>query len=120
MPNLTKPTNSLMSNIYLNSKMPEPVVGMGATACYYTDRHACTVIEVRGPKTIVVQEDTATRSDNLGMSDCQSYEYSPNPNGHKYVVTLRNNGRWVKQGQSAKNGLGLVIGRRMHYYDYSF
>lgn len=120
MANLLKPTNSLFNNIYANSKYPAPEVGMGATELLWTDRRAYTIVEVRGPKTIVVQQDDAKRADSYGMSDAQSYTYQPNPEGHKYVVTLRNNGRWVKQGETAKNGTAFLIGARKEYFDFSF
>ena len=32
--------------------------GDGATVCYYTDRHACTVIK-RTPKTLTLRQDKA-------------------------------------------------------------
>ena len=34
---------------------------------------------------VVVQQDHAKRKDNNGMSDCQSYEYTPNPDGKKLL-----------------------------------
>jgi hypothetical protein len=58
-----------------------PEVGMGATEIMYSDRHAFTVVEVLGPKRIVVQRDRATRTDGLGMSDAQSYNFEADPNG---------------------------------------
>lgn len=123
--NLVTPTGSLINNIYANSEYPRPQVGMGATELMYTDRHACTIVEVRcnkagEPRTIVVQRDCANRTDANGMSESQSYEYTPNPDGAKDVVTLRKNGRWVKQGESAKSGASFAIGARREYHDYSF
>ena len=111
-------TGSLINHLYSNSNNPLPTVGDGATMLYWTDRQACTVVEV-SPKRIVVQEDKATRTDNLGMSDCQSYSYERNPNGAKYTFTLRNNGRWVRQGDT-KRGQGIRFGTRDQYHDYGF
>ena len=96
----------------------EPFVGMGCTTLMYTDRHAATVIEVKG-KTITVQEDTATRADKNGMSDAQSYEYTRNENGRILKFTKRKDGRWIQKGDS-KNGLGLLLGVRREYFDFSF
>jgi hypothetical protein len=54
------------------------------------------------------------------MSESQTYEYTRNENGETIVFTLRKNGRWVKKGQSMRNGTSLSIGHRSEYYDYSF
>lgn len=120
MPNLLQPTGSLINNIYANSIYPKPEVGMGATKLMYTDRAAFTIIAVRNDKTIEVQQDIATRTDSNGMSESQSYDFTPDPNGAKYIVTLRKNGRWVVKGDGAKNGTAFAIGARNQYHDYSF
>lgn len=113
-------TGSFVNLMHLNSNNPVPAVGDGATILYWTDRQAVTIIEVsKSGKRVVVQEDKATRTDNLGMSDCQSYSYEPNPEGTKHVFTLRNNGRWVRQGDT-KRGCGLRVGTRDQYHDYGF
>lgn len=66
-----------------------PKVGDGATLQMYTDRHACTVIAVSpSGKQVTLQEDTATRTDKNGMSECQSYTFARNPNGKVHVVRL--------------------------------
>lgn len=91
-------------------------VGDGATLVYWTDRQACTVISVsKSGKSMVIQNDTATRSDSNGMSDAQSYEYAPNPNGSTHSVRLTKRG-WRVGGQ---RGQAVVPGRR-HYHDFSF
>lgn len=96
-------------------------VGDGATLLFYTDRQAATVVEVRdGGKTVVVQADKATRADTNGMSDAQSYTFERDLNGTKRTFTLRKNGRYVAKGQGYKNGQTVILGRRDHYYDYSF
>ena len=51
---------------------------------------------------IIVQRDNAKRTDKNGMSETQQYEYTANPEARKVTVTLRKNGRWVTQGESAK------------------
>lgn len=124
-------TNNLFSNIMVDGSMKvKPEVGMGATVCFYTDRHAATVTKVweeRGKMFVEVQEDTATRTDNYGMSDMQDYEYTANPNGEIYTyrynaktakwdqVVKGESGRWRKVGHPA-----LVLGVRKEYYDFSF
>jgi hypothetical protein len=92
-------TGSLVNLILSNSTNPIPKVGDGATILCWSDRHAATVIEVtKNGKCVKVQRDKATRTDNLGMSDSQSYTYAPNPEGSVSVYTLRKNGRWVEAG----------------------
>jgi hypothetical protein len=113
-------TGSLINNIWGDSQQPTPEVGMGATVLMWTDRTACTIVEVVNDKTIVVTADKATRTDDWGMSDAQSYLYETQPDGHRVTYTLRKNGAWIAQGQSMKNGNRLAIGIRNTYYDYSF
>ena len=110
---------SLINQMYSNAKSPVPVVGMGATECGWSDRSPYTVVEVISPRLLVLQGDTATRTDNNGMSDCQSYTYAPNPACHPLRVSLRKDGRWRRVG-SGKGGSVFLIGKREAYYDYSF
>jgi hypothetical protein len=113
-------TGSLINHLMSGSKDSTPIVGTGCSILHWTDRTACTIIEVsENGKTVVVQEDNAVRTDKLGMTDSQSYEYTPNPNGVKHTYTLRRNGKWVAKGESIK-GTRLMIGARQHFYDYSF
>ena len=120
MGSLLGPTHSMVNNIYANSKYPAPTVGMGATMLMATDRHAGTIIRIVTPKKIIVQRDTSTRTDNNGMSESQTYDYTPDTNGEQYTVTLRKNGRWVIQGQQAHNGTAFAIGHRSSYFDYCY
>lgn len=122
---LLGPTGSLMNNIAANSKQQLPEVGMGATELMHTDRHAGTIVElVTNRKGDISgfywQEDDAKRTDTNGMSESQSYEYTPNPNATKVLVTLRKNGRWVKKGEDLWSGTSFSVGNRSKYYDYSF
>lgn len=117
-------TNHLRSRMV--NGQPEPVVGMGATLLHWTDRTACTVVGWDG-KILTVQGDNAKRVDSNGMSECQDYEYTPNPNGglsyfkktkSGFWVGVRKNpetGRWVQS-----RGAGLTLGVRMQYHDFSF
>lgn len=113
-------TGSLVNHLMDRTQDPAPEVGMGATLLGWTDRHAATIVEVPNERTVVVQADTATRTDNNGMSDAQSYDYAANPDAPRVTYTLRKNGRWVRKGESSKNGARLSIGHRSSYYDYSF
>lgn len=111
----------MLNQILGQSVSAAPVVGMGVTKLGYTDRTPYTIIEIISEKEIVVQEDNAVRTDANGMSECQRYTFSPNPNGHKVVLTLRRSGRWIEKGIPDKKGATqYMIGERMKYYDYSF
>lgn len=120
MADLTKPTGSLVNNLYANSSYQKPEVGMGATELGFTDRRAHTIVEVVDDKTIIVQRDRATRTDKNGMSESQSYDYAPQPQSRRITVTLRDNGRWVTKDESDKKGTAFAIGIRDEYYDFSF
>jgi hypothetical protein len=97
-----------------------PKVGDGATEICWTDRHAATIVEVVSPRHVVVQRDISTRTDKNGMSDDQQYSYQPDPDAPRVHVTLRQNGRWVVQGQTQKGGTKYALGARRSYHDYSF
>lgn len=124
---------SLHNHLYSRQTIgqPEPEVGMGATILFYSDRQACTIVNVGKINNTIyidVQKDLAKRTDNNGMSDCQSYEYSPNPDGS--IRTFRFNNKTQKWECCYKNpetgrwnvskGEGLKIGVREEYYDFSF
>jgi hypothetical protein len=110
---------SFHNNYYAGGKNPIPEIGMGATILMWTDRHACTIVDVKG-KSVFIREDIAKRTDGLGMSDCQTYEYTPNPDAPVQEYTLRKNGKYIKKGNDMKNGTVLAIGFRREYYDFSF
>lgn len=111
-------TGSLINHVYDNATgMMKPEIGMGATEILWTDRRACTIIEVSktGHK-VVVQRDDAYRVDNNGMSDAQTWRYERNPDGTIGTFTRRKDGTYrVKGGQGR-----LLIGVRDEYFDYSF
>jgi hypothetical protein len=92
-----------------------PFVGMGCTLAWYSDRDAATVIEVKSKSTIIVQTDVATRTDNNGMSECQTYTYSPNPQGEKFIVR-----KTVKGWKVLKKKAKVYLGTREKYRDFSF
>jgi hypothetical protein len=53
------------------------------------------------------------------MSEAQRYEYAPDPEAERVVVTLRRNGRWVAKGQPMRSGRSFAVGHRNSYYDFS-
>jgi len=113
-------TGSLINHLYATSKPAVPEVGMGATILRWTDRAAATIVEVSpSGKSLKVKCDRSIRTDNLGMTDAQSYRYEQIEDIGAITYTLRKNGRWVRQGDTM-NGESLAIGVRDTYHDYSF
>lgn len=103
----------------------EPKVGDGATQILWTDRNPYTIVEVipvkSGPNkgkihTVVVQADDYKRIDKNGpFTESQDYEYTPNPNAPREIVTKRKNGQWKDSG-----GTKFALGWRDRYYDPHF
>lgn len=117
----TTHTGSFVNALYGSANQADPQVGDGATVLGWTDRHAATIVEVsNNGKTIVIQEDDAKRVDSNGMSESQTYEFTPNPNAPRKTYTRRKNGQYVRQGDPMKGGGRILVGRRDHYYDFSF
>ncbi len=120
-------TGNLFNHLMTRGSKPEmPSVGDGATVCLWTDRHAATVIAVE-KNIVTVQRDIAVRTDSNGMSDCQDYEYKPDPKGNKQYFRLNmKTGRWVEVVRNSEtgrwniNGNGISFGHRSEYHDYSF
>lgn len=127
---------SIINRLMENSVAAEPEVGMGATSTSWSDRHAGTIVGIvrftsgkrKGEvKEIQWQADKATRTDDHGMSDAQSYEYERQPDAPvaifrkdargtfrpTYIDSETGNRRTSKYG-------GLIIGVRDEHYDYSF
>jgi hypothetical protein len=98
----------------------KPEIGMGATLCGWSDRHAATIVEVISDKTIVIQQDSFKVIKGSCHDGSAEYEYSRNPEAGKGVYTLRKNGRWVRQGESLKDGYRASVGFRSEYYDPHF
>lgn len=111
--------NELLSDC---SKTIVPEVGMGCTRLQFSDRRAATIVEVsKSGKQILVQDDTATRVDKNGFSDCQKYEYERNTEAYKRKFTLRKNGKWIEVGASLDScGYSLLLNVRREYYDFSY
>ena len=108
---------SLVNLICDNAQQPTPVVGMGATSYSFSDREPYTVIAILSPHRIVVQADNYERKDDNGMSDCQDYTFTPNPEGHKTTLRRRKDGGWAVVGSP---GSHFGVGHRSRYYDFSF
>lgn len=120
-------TASLVNHLYSLTNSPEPVVGMGVTFLYWTDRSPGTIVEINRSRYIVCTDDDYRRIDANGMSESQEYEYNSNFDGrrryfrkdkkNKWREMVRNeNGRLVFAGSSS----GLLIGEREKYHDFTF
>ena len=100
--------------------MEIPTVGTPATICGWTDRYPAYVVRVSATgKTIWLQEASAERTDSNGMSECQTYSYSPDPKGQIYRATLRKDGRYHRSGRKGV-GSAVILGECRKYHDYSF
>lgn len=117
-------TNGL-SNYLLSGTngQPVPEVGMGATVLMWSDRHPATIVAVvtfKGGaragqvKEIHVQQDDAKRVDNNGMSESQTYEFTPNKDAGIQIFKV------TKSGAFKGSGGQLRIGERDKYHDFSF
>lgn len=101
----------------LTTSSPRPEIGMGVTWSVGSDRYPGTIIDISpSGKRITFQEDIATRTDNNGMSESQSYAFQPNPQGEISTASLRKDGRW----RITRSKLPVSLGIRGKYYDYSF
>lgn len=101
-------------------------VGDGATVCYWTDRHACTIVK-RTPKTLTLRRCKATLSDDFKpdfvvggfIAHCtnngaQKWEYEEDEDGEIYKA------HWSEKKKSFfVHGLRVVSGRH-EFYDYNF
>jgi hypothetical protein len=119
---------SVINRIMESGQHTQPEVGMPVTICHYSDRSVGIVTEVTLakktglPKAIKVAGVKATRTDDRGMSDMQSYEYGGEPvdTDRTQTWTLRSNGRWAVEGQPSKGSAGIRFGVWDYHYDYSF
>lgn len=122
-------TGSLVNHLYSRGAVFVPALGEGATILHWTDRTPATVVEIikAGKATIVAtQDDDYKRTDSNGMSDCQAYEFSRDPNGNKSYWKLKGS-KWVGVRKNPDTGRwvetkcnGIAFGFRSAYYDFSF
>ena len=114
-------------------------VGAGATVTIFSDSHACTIERVsKSGKQVWLRQDKATllngvdsgepdalHSDPGGfcahVSGSQRHGYEPNPKGHSYSATLRQNGQWKLVGsRTNERGCTVCFGGRHEHYDFNF
>ncbi len=121
-------TGSLVNHCLTTGLQTVPVVGMGGSLCFWTDRHAVEVI-AWDEKTLTVQvrEMTAEVVGGSGYGD-EEYKYHQNEKGE--VHTYRFKKGWRKLRNGGKNGKmllckkgdgpGLSLGRAESYRDPCF
>lgn len=108
---------SLQNAMSDQTRSRTPEIGMGVTEIMYSDRHPYTVVAILTPKRIIVQEDNAKRTDKLGASDYQEYEYTRNPNAPQVILFLNKYGKWKRLGDA--QGSTFLLGEREEYYDFT-
>jgi hypothetical protein len=114
-------TASVVNHIMANAPlMPEN--GMGATVLAWTDRYAGTVTFVSpSGKRCTVREDVAThKPGSHSLTECQDYEYAPNPDGRVFefrLTTRRGKPGWREIYGGSR---GVSFGIRRAYRDPSF
>ena len=122
-------TGSVTNMVMSAWKGEEPKVGMGVTMLWWTDRYPGTIVEVDCSKKrpiIAVQTDHAKRTDSNGMSEMQSYDYSPDPDAEVLYFRQEENGTWFqitrnpKTGRWNKRRMRCVVGHREKYHDFCF
>ena len=100
-------------------------IGDHCTYALWTDRHAGYIVDVSKSGTkVTFQRGNAVRTDSNGMSECQSYDVSPNPNGFttEFSLRTRKNGDtfWKRVGTPSKERGDVLFAGHREYYDYSF
>lgn len=120
-------TGSLINHMMSMGDSKEPKIGDGATILSWTDRHPATVVSFDKKRSIVgITRDDYRRIDNNGMSECQEYEYTSNPDGPIEYYKKDKNGSWSgvffnsETKRWNKRGGIIIIGRRDRYHDFSF
>jgi hypothetical protein len=89
--------------------------GDGATVHTGSDSHPYTVVGFSDNGHILyLRADNYKRTDDNGMSDCQEYEYTPNPTAGVASAYLDKRG-YYKLGRRI-----VSLGVRRAYYDFSF
>ena len=138
---MTRLYGSLTNRLEEGNQYGKLVVGMGATEMCYSDRHAYEVVEVIDDKHVIVRRCKAIRTDDNGMSDCQTYEYQVEDYKewvaddiecmmmHLPKGTIRNNNvkltktknGWKQRLENGKFNINkFTLGIKEEYYDYTF
>lgn len=112
---------------------PKPVVGMGATLLFWTDRQAASIVSVeeiiskRYRYIVGVQEDRSRVVSGSTYDGSAEWAFERNPENVVRLFASRvDGGQWVSVQRNDKgrlvkmDGVGLRIGERDTYRDPSF
>ena len=108
---------SLQNRLAERSRQPEPEVGMGVTAMYWSDRYPYEIIAVKDNRHITVREMDSKCLDYYAGD----WRVFSNPNGRVVNLFKTKRGQWRER--IGKNGLGDIVyclGVARRYEDPSF
>ena len=117
-------TGSFFNHLMANS-MSVPEVGKGATVLHWTDRSAYFVNSISSNgKEVVIERAKATRTDDYGMSESQSYKYERDPQAQPETIKFTY-GKWRRvytnwEGKKETSPINIIFGTMREYYDFSF
>lgn len=95
-------------------------IGDGATIYVGSDCSAATVVKATA-RTVVLQRDIATPTENSDYFGSQDYTFEPNPRAEQITFSLRKNGGlYMKGTEMGRNGINCTIGSRRQYRNPSF
>jgi hypothetical protein len=104
--------------------MTKDEIKVGTPGCYQigSDRYPIIVTEVISPRKIVVMQihfeaDKANGHEYFGS---QNWKFYPEERHSPVTLTLRKNGRFVRQGLAMRYGSGYGFGQFSAYQDPSF
>lgn len=102
----------------INEERPSvvPMVGMGATAFLWSDRHAYTVSKILSRTRLALTPDKVTKWSENG--DGYGEEFETVPTAQEQIVRLCSDGKWKFEKDAARTV--VVLGIRQAYYDRSF
>lgn len=107
---------SLINNMMREGKSAISLeVGTLATVLSYSDRHPYKVVEVKDQNHIAIKKLKATRTDNNGMSDAQTYKYSDDDTAPVINLVKRNN-TWYRVRTINKTAL-LETAKKRYLHD---
>jgi hypothetical protein len=128
--NLSKPTNSLQSNIMhaAVNGAPAPTVGMGVTILMWTDRRVGTIVEVVSDSEVIFTEDdtVADKTKDCPMGH-QNWINTPKPDGFRQTAKKGKDGKWYIPHRTPTGRMSVnkscqpvAVGFKHYYHDWSF
>lgn len=97
-----------------------PKLGMGVTEFVGSDCYPYTIIGISASKKIMqIQSDNYKPTADHEYYGNQDYDYTTDPQGRTYFISLRKDGRWRQVG-SGRGSTTYGIGVRRAYSDPSF